>query len=85
MASYRLFFRASVYQDLERIPGKDRLRILERFSNLAVDPRPRGCEKLATQELYRVRQGQYRILYSIRDDELTVWVVRVGHRGDVYR
>ncbi len=85
MALYRVFFRESVRRDLERIPRTDRLRILERIADLARDPRPRGCEKLAIQERYRVRQGVYRIVYSIQDQELTVWVVKVGHRGDVYR
>jgi mRNA interferase RelE/StbE len=51
----------------------------------AKDPRPQGHEKLTGQEKYRVRRGQYRIIYSIQDKELTVWVVKVGHRKDVYR
>jgi mRNA interferase RelE/StbE len=52
---------------------------------LAVDPRPAGSEKPTSQERYRVRQGDYRIVYSIEDTVLTVWVVKVGHRRDVYR
>ena len=48
-------------------------------------PRPRGCEKLSNREQYRVRQGVYRIVYTVEDDELVVWVVKIGHRSSVYR
>ena len=61
------------------------LESLGRIEALAEDPRPPGCEKLTGQQRYRLRQGRYRILYSIQDDELTIWVVKVGHRKDIYR
>ena len=85
MAAYKVFFKKSVQKDLENIPKKDLKRILERIKTLTEDPRPLGCEKLTGSERYRLRQGRYRILYSIQDDELTIWVVKVGHRKDVYR
>ena len=85
MAAYKLFFKKSVQKDLDRIPKKDLKRILSRIESLSVDPRPKGCEKLTGQERYRLRQGRYRIVYSFQDDELTFWVVKVGHRKDVYR
>lgn len=85
MASYNIFFRDSVRKDLEAIPKGDLQRIIERIGRLADDPRPIGSEKLSGQEKYRVRQGNYRIVYSIQDNELTVWVVKVGHRREVYR
>jgi mRNA interferase RelE/StbE len=85
MAAYKVFFRKSVRKDFEIIPKKDLQRILKRIENLVDDPRPHGCEKLADQERYRLRQGRYRIIYSIQDDELTIWVVKVGHRKDIYR
>jgi mRNA interferase RelE/StbE len=85
MAAYKLFFKKSVQKDLNAIPKEDLRRILKRIEGLAEDPRPAGCEKLTGRERYRLRQGRYRILYSIRDDELTVWVVKVGHRKDIYR
>ena len=85
MAEYRIFFRKSVWQDIEKIPRKSLQHIMKRIAALAVDPRPPGCEKLTGQERYRIRQGTYRIIYAIRDDELTVWVVRIGQRKDVYR
>jgi mRNA interferase RelE/StbE len=58
---------------------------MERIGSLADNPRPVGCEKLSGQEKYRIRQGNCRIIYSIRDAELIVWVVKVGHRREVYR
>jgi mRNA interferase RelE/StbE len=85
MAAYRIFFKKSVEKDFKSIPKKDLKKILDRIEMLAEDPRPAGSEKLTGHERYRVRQGLYRIVYSIQDDELTVWVVKVGHRKDVYR
>lgn len=85
MPGYRIFFRKSVQRDVEKIPKKDLQQIMKRIVALAGDPRPPGCEKLSAQERYRIRQGNYRIIYSIQDDELTIWVVKVGHRKDVYR
>lgn len=85
MAVYKIFFKRSVEKDFEPIPKKDLKRILDRIKMLSEDPRPSGSEKLTGQERYRVRQGRYRIVYSIQDNELTVWVVKVGHRKGVYR
>ena len=85
MAAYKIFFKKSVEKDFKGIPKNDLAKILKRIETLAEDPRPPGCEKLTGQEKYRLRQGRYRILYSIQDDELTVWVVKVAHRKDIYR
>jgi len=85
MAVYRVYFKESVEKDFIAIPKKDLKRILQRIKILEDNPRPLGCEKLTGRERYRVRQGRYRIVYSIQDDELTVWIVKVGHRKDVYR
>jgi len=85
MASYKLFFKTSVQKDFEAIPKKDMKRILNRIASLAEDPRPSGSERLTGQERYRLRQGRYRILYTIQDDERTIWIVKVGHRKDAYR
>ena len=80
MAEYEIFFKKSVWRELRRIPKSDLKRILSRIEKLGDDPRPIGCEKLMSIELYRVRQGKYRIVYSIQDNELTVWVIKIGHR-----
>ena len=85
MARYELRFKPSVAKDLRDIPSQDVRRVLARIETLRDDPRPLGSEKLSAQERYRVHQGNYRILYAIRDAELTVEVVKVGHRRDVYR
>jgi mRNA interferase RelE/StbE len=85
MASYRLTFKKSVARDLRPIPRQDVTRILKCIEALASEPRPVGCEKLSGLERYRVRQGVYRILYEINDQELLVTVVKVGHRSRVYR
>lgn len=85
MARFEIVFKRSVAKDLRRIPNPDVRRILDRIDKLADDPRPLGAEKLSAQERYRVRQGVYRILYEIQDEELVVAVVKVGHRRHVYR
>ena len=85
MAVYKVHFKASVEKDFTSIPKKDLKKILKRIEELADNPRPSGCEKLTGRERYRLRQGRYRIVYSIQDYELTVWIVKVGHRKDVYR
>jgi len=85
MAEYNIFFRESVWKDVRRILKKELKKIFKRVENLSEDPRPIGCEKLTGRNRYRLRQGNYRILYSIQDNELTVWVVKVGHRKDAYR
>jgi mRNA interferase RelE/StbE len=83
MGKYRLAFKKSVAKDLRGIPKKDVARILKCFDAVAENPRSPGCEKLSGQERYRIRQGVYRIVYEIREDELLVIVVKVGHRRHV--
>ena len=85
MAEYDIYFRESVWKDFIRKPKKDLRNILKRIDNLSEDPRPLGCEKLTGLDRYRLRQGKYRIVYSIQDKKLTIWIVKVGHRKDVYR
>lgn len=85
MAGYSLFFKESVRKDLDSIPKNDLQRIMVRIASLADNPRPPGSEKLSGEEKYRVRQGNYRIIYSIEDSRLIVMIVKVGHRREVYR
>lgn len=87
MASYRVLIKPSAAKEIEAVDQKkDRQRIVARIRSLVDDPRPSGCEKLAgAQDRYRLRAGHYRIVYSITDAELLVFIVRVGHRKDVYR
>ena len=87
MAGYRLLIKPSAGKEIEALgQKKDRKRIANRIAALASEPRPAGCEKLAgAEERYRVRQGQFRIVYAIDDTSRTVEVVKVGHRREVYR
>lgn len=85
MASFEIRFKKSVAKDFRRIPNKDVKRILDRIDTLAENPRPDGCEKLSAQEKYRIRQGAYRVIYEVRDRQLVVVVVKIGHRRDVYK
>jgi mRNA interferase RelE/StbE len=85
VAKYEILIRPSVKKDVKNIPKADLQRIMERISNLQDDPRPRGCVKLSGLDYYRIRQGDYRIVYEIEDARLIVIIVKVGNRKDVYR
>jgi mRNA interferase RelE/StbE len=85
VANYRLQIKPSAAKEIETIPLKDRKRLVTKIRGLAEEPRPPGCEKLSGQEKFRLRQGHYRVLYSVDDTEALVVIVKVGHRRDVYR
>ncbi len=85
MASYSLEIKRSAAKELADLPDKDRSRVIARIQSLGDDPRPSIAEKLSGQERYRLRQGDYRILYEIHDHVLLIIVVRIGHRREVYR
>ncbi len=85
MASYRLGFKRSAAKELERLPAKVRKRVAQRIQALAQNPRPFGSEKISGEEKYRLRQGDYRVVYGIDDRESVVTVFMIGHRRDVYR
>ena len=85
MASYSLVLRKSAAKELEAVPKKDRLKLVDKISALAANPRPPGSEKLAGDEKYRIRHGDYRVLYEIDDDRVVVTVVRIAHRREAYR
>lgn len=85
MGNYRLLIKPSAVKELEVLPKKDRQRIADRISRLSGVPRPPAAEKLSGLERYRLRQGTYRIVYAIDDEERVVLVVKVGHRREVYR
>lgn len=85
MASYNVFIKPAAAKELEHLPDKLRRQVAKRMPALAGNPRPPGCEKMTGDDLYRIRQGDYRVVYSISDDVLTVLVIQIGHRRDVYR
>jgi len=85
VASYNVLIKRSAAKELEGLPPKIRRQVAAKVAGLAVTPRPQGVEKLSGQEKYRIRQGDYRVLYAIDDTAETVTVVKIGHRRDVYR
>jgi mRNA interferase RelE/StbE len=86
VARYKLLIKPSAAKEIESAPKKDRLRIIKRIQELSSDPRPPGCEKLSGHDdKYRVRQGTYRIVYTISDVGLVICIVKVGHRKEVNR
>ena len=85
MAKYKLLFNKSVAKDLRGLPRSDVRKVLRKIDSLAAGPRAPGCKKLSTRELYRVRQGLYRIIYEIADEQLIVHVIGVAHRRRAYR
>jgi mRNA interferase RelE/StbE len=85
VAKYNILIKPSAVKDIENIPRKDRIRIIQKIQGLADTPRPQGCEKLAGENRYRIRQGVYRVVYSVSDRELHIIVVKVVHRRDVYK
>ena len=85
MENYDLRIKPSAVKELEDLQAKDRRRIVSKIRNLAEEPRPRGCEKLSGRDRYRLRQGDFRILFEVDDGAQTVTVVKIGHRREVYR
>jgi mRNA interferase RelE/StbE len=87
VASYSVLIKTSAAKELEAVePRALRLRVVSRIQALAETPRPRGSQKLAgDQERYRIRQGAYRVVYSVNDEARVVEIVKIGHRREVYR
>jgi mRNA interferase RelE/StbE len=85
VAACSLDIKKSAAKELAALPGKDCARVVARIEDLAADPRPHGAEKLTADEKYRVRQGNYRILYQIDDRAKRVTVVKIGDRKEAYR
>ena len=85
MAKYKISIKKSAAKELETIPKKDIDKIIPRIRSLADNPRPQGSQKLSAKEQYRIRQGDYRIVYAVQDQEFSVHIVKIGHRKDAYR
>lgn len=81
---YNIEIKKSVLKVLKKIPRDDQIKIARRIQDLAADPRPARCLKLAGTDFYRIRCGQYRIIYDIQDSRLVIIILKVGHRKDVY-
>ncbi len=94
MAKYRITIKKSAAKELEALPKKDLRRIIKRIQSLAKNPLPcllvedksgGGSQKLSRQEQYRIRQGDYRIVYSMEDKDLLIDIFKIGHRREIYR
>ena len=82
--AHSIDYKKTARAELALLPQETHKRVIKAISKLADDPRPSGCVKLKGSGLYRIRVGDYRIIYDIQDDALVILVVKVGHRGDVY-
>ncbi|MCK4700248.1 MAG: type II toxin-antitoxin system RelE/ParE family toxin [Bacteroidales bacterium] len=85
MANYKICIKPSAAKELKKIPKKVLQKVVGKIKGLAFDPRPPGCEKLSSEERFRIRQGDYRIVYTIEDEKLIVIVVKIGYRRDDYK
>jgi mRNA interferase RelE/StbE len=83
--SYQVILPKSAQKELTRLPDEIAERILEALAGLEAQPRPRNCKKLRGESIWRIRVGDYRVIYEIHDEILRVIVVTVGHRREVYR
>jgi mRNA interferase RelE/StbE len=83
--SYSVLIKKSAERELRKIPKADLQRITQRIKDLAATPRPSGSEKLAGQDSYRIRQGDYRIVYTVDDSHRLIEIIKIGHRREVYR
>jgi len=84
MTLYKLFIEKAVYKQLKNIPERDYKKIIASIAALANNPRPSGCKKLKGRPGYRIREGNYRIIYEINDKILTVTVIEAGDRKEIY-
>ena len=83
--AYRIELKTSVNKDFRPIPSQDIERIISKIDSLATDPRPAGASKLVGTQAWRVRTGNYRILYQIDDQAQSITIIKIGHRSAVYR
>ena len=84
MVNYKIEIKRSASKEIEKLPKSVLKRVLDKIQFLGREPRPSGCKKLTADEKYRVRVGDYRILYSIENDKLMIYIVKVGHRKKIY-
>jgi len=84
MAEYTIQILPSALKQLQKIPLKSRKAIIKKIEDLASKPRPSGVVKLTDREGYRIRKGDYRVIYTIQDEELIITVIKVAHRKDAY-
>jgi len=85
MGKYKLQIKKSAEKELRKIPKRELIKIINKIQNLSEYPHPVGSIKLSNQEKYRLRIGNYCVLYKVEDNILTIFIIKVGHRKDIYR
>ena len=85
MASYKIAFKPSVKKDLRGIPRHDVERILKSIEGLSENPLTQNARSLTGRDAYRLRVGRYRVIYAIDNEEVVILIIKIGHRGAVYR
>lgn len=83
--SYQVLFHPGALREFDKLPKAVQKKLTEVIDNLAEEPRPQGTVKLTGADAYRIRVRMYRIIYSIKDEQLLVLIVKVGHRKDIYK
>ncbi len=84
--NYRIEFVKQAAKQFKALPNQEQQRLKPKIDSLAKEPRPTGVVKLSGEDdLYRIRVGNYRVIYSIQDNQLLILVVKIGHRRDIYR
>lgn len=83
--AYKVLIKPSAQKDLDLLPETEAVKILSKISNLIIEPRPIGVQKLHNQEGYRIRSGNYRILFEVNDSGRAILIYRIKHRKDVYQ
>ena len=86
MANYSVFISSTAGKSLKKIPKKDRIKIVQLIQTLAISPVPQGARKLmGEQNVYRIRQGNYRVIYELKNKQLIILILKIGHRKNIYR
>jgi len=85
MGKYKISFKKSAFKELENIPKPNLQKIIKRIQDLKENPLPVGCQKLTNYDLYRIRQGDYRIVYLIDNKKSELKIFKIGHRKEIYR
>ena len=85
MEFYKVNFAKSVKKDFKKTPKLEVAKILDAIDELAKNPRSSKSKKLKGEKLYRLRVGNYRVIYDIQDNVMLIFVIKLGHRSDIYR
>jgi mRNA interferase RelE/StbE len=83
--TYKISILRKAQKQLAKIPANDYKKVKQAILDLANDPRPQGSKKFKGRDGWRIRQGDYRVIYEIQDDQLNIIVLAIGNRRDIYR